>query len=84
MISYTTTVPRQFIMVGTTNDAQYLRDMTGARRFYPVKVGKIDLAALARDRDQLLAEAYWLMINLGDARGIPALPWRPASRTDST
>lgn len=49
--------PRQFIIVGTTNSAEYLADSTGARRFWPVKVQRFDVDGILRDRDQLWAEA---------------------------
>lgn len=49
--------PRQFVIVGTTNSAGYLKDHQN-RRFWPVRLeGRPDIEAIARDRDQLWAEA---------------------------
>ncbi|OTP69502.1 virulence-associated E family protein [Caballeronia sordidicola] len=49
--------PRRTVFAGTTNESHYLRDATGARRFWPLLVGRIDLVWLEENREQLFAEA---------------------------
>lgn len=52
---------RSCVIVGSTNNTQFLTDPTGARRFWCITVvDTINLDLLAEWRDQLWAEAVWL------------------------
>lgn len=52
------TYPRKGVLVGSTNDAQYLLDDTGGTRFLPVKFkGEVNVEWVRAHRDQLFARA---------------------------
>jgi hypothetical protein len=48
---------RHCVILGTTNESNYLRDLTGNRRIWPVVVGRFDLKRFAAEVGQLWAEA---------------------------
>jgi predicted P-loop ATPase len=53
--------PRHCIFAGTVNGGEFLRDETGARRFWPVHCeGFIDVEGIKRNREQMWAEAVAL------------------------
>jgi len=52
-------LPRTCVFAGTSNEDEFLADPTGDRRWWPVRVGRIDLDAARADRDQLWAEALY-------------------------
>jgi predicted P-loop ATPase len=53
-------IPRRTVLFGTTNDKQYLTDVTGARRIWPILFETaIDIAWLREHRDELFAEALY-------------------------
>lgn len=56
-------VERQNVFGATTNDNEYLKDETGARRFWPLRCTLIDRDGLIRDKDQIWGEAVDMYLN---------------------
>lgn len=54
--------PRQTVFMGSTNDSEYLADLTGNRRYWPIVVTvlMIDTDTLAAEIDQIWGEAVHL------------------------
>jgi DNA polymerase I-like protein with 3'-5' exonuclease and polymerase domains/predicted P-loop ATPase len=55
----TRSYPRRTCLAFSTNDFEFLQDATGDRRYWPISIirDRINIEALQRDRDQILAEA---------------------------
>ncbi|MCM8595157.1 VapE domain-containing protein [Accumulibacter sp.] len=51
-----TVFPRRLLLIGTTNQGEFLADETGNRRWLPIRVGRVDVEAIERDCLQLWAE----------------------------
>jgi predicted P-loop ATPase len=62
---FATRYPRRAIFVGTHNKAEFLVDDTGHRRWLPVTVGETSAIEIARDCNQLWAEARELYLESG-------------------
>ena len=71
-----TTYHRRFLMVGTTNDREFLADPTGDRRWLPIDVRQLDDETLQRDHLQLWAEGTDLFFTHG-------ILWQDAQMTSA-
>ena len=58
----TVDIPRTCVFIGTSNDSEFLKDVTGNRRFFPIPIGQApekDVFTLDKDTvQQIWAEAY--------------------------
>ena len=62
--------PRRCVFCASVNPGEdYIKDQTGARRFWPVRVGAIDIMGFQKHRDALLGEAKRAFLD-GE-------PWHP-------
>lgn len=70
---------RRFVIFGTSNRYEFLRDPTGHRRYLPFEVGRIDQHALSGDREMLWAEAMNMVLSR-TAAGQPAVDYLDAEK----
>ena len=84
---FATNYPRRFLIIGTTNDEEFLPNDNEHRRWLPLHVDRVDVAAIRRDMEQLWAEGAVLFTAEGIAwQGIDALakPAREAAAVTDT
>jgi predicted P-loop ATPase len=71
--------PRRCVFIGTVNEGGYLKDSTGARRFWPLELAdRVDVARIEADRDQLWAEAA-AREAAGESHVLPQALWSVAA-----
>jgi hypothetical protein len=75
---FPTEAPRQCVFVGTTKAPGFLKD-SGSQRYWLVRAGRFDAAAIERDRDHLWAEAAAAEAN-GESIRLDRKLW-PRART---
>lgn len=75
--------PRHCVIIGTTNEDAYLRDATGNRRYWPVRVGTIDMDRFNNDVHQLWAEAV-VREQAGEPITLPRRLWEAADELQSS
>jgi len=63
-MEFSTTFSRRLVMIGTTNEDEFLVDDEN-RRWLPVRTTGVNVTAIIRDRDQLWAEAMQLWLAEG-------------------
>jgi predicted P-loop ATPase len=54
---FATSYPRRFVIIGTTNDEEFLPPDEEHRRWLPLHTSSVNVAALKQDKSQLWAEA---------------------------
>lgn len=75
--------PRRCVFAGTVNEGGYLKDSTGARRFWPLELlDRVDVARIEADRDQLWAEAATLEA-AGESHVLPQKLWSVAAEAQA-
>jgi predicted P-loop ATPase len=57
---YSTNISRMCVFAGTTNEARYLKDITGNRRYLPYRIESANLKKIQFERDQIWAEAKYM------------------------
>ncbi len=68
------TLPRQCVFWGSTNDQSYLRDATGNRRYWPIECTLIDVLGLMEARDAIWQDAAMLYREMRAAQPHGELP----------